>query len=156
MVPLIIAAIWGWLTGPVFVPSPFSPSSFNRTSHRTTQDTDEDRHQAKAKSFSLLGSVWDWLSGSFAAKSALEVLKPEVVPQTPLKVTPHREKRSLATFDLIFGALTHWFIPENFIKNTDELTNQTSPAFTPLSIQQCGFNQGSYSPQTRHGGSYCH
>ena len=131
IVPLIIGAIWGWLTGPVVVPSPFSPSAFNRT----TRTTDQDRFRPKAKSFSLFGFVWDLLSGSFAARTVLGVFKPEAVPQTQLEVALHREKRSLAIFDLVSGVLTHWILPDGLIKNTDELANQTLPAFTLLSIQ---------------------
>ena len=114
---------------------PFYPSAFNRTSNRTTRATDEDRFQPKAESFSLVGFVWDLLSGTVTAKTVLGVFKPEAAPQIPVEAIPHREKRSLAIFDLVSGALTHWLIPECLIKNTDELANQTLPAFTPLSIQ---------------------
>ena len=89
IVPLIIGAIWGWLTGPVFVPSPISPLAFNGTSNQTTRATDEDRFKPKARSFSLFGFVWDLLSGSFAARSVLGVFKPEVVLQIQLEGAPH-------------------------------------------------------------------
>ena len=76
VVPLIIGAIWGCLTGPVFVPSPFTPAAFNRTPNRTTWSTDEDRLQPKAKSFSLFGFVWDLHSGNLATKAVLRASAP--------------------------------------------------------------------------------
>ena len=109
--------------------------AFNGTSNQTTRATDEDRFKPKARSFSLFGFLSDLLSGSFAARAVLGAFEPEAVPKAQLEVAPHREKRTLAIFDLVSGALTHWILPEGLIKNTDELANQTSPAFTPLSIQ---------------------
>ena len=142
--PLIIGAICGWLSGPAFVPSTFSPSSFNRTSNRTTRDADEDHFQPKAKSFSLLGFVWNLLSGSFVARSVLGVFQPKAVPQTPLEAAPHREKRSLAIFDLVSGALTHWILPEGQqdFAGLHSVVHSTHPSFP-----QCGVNQGGYSTQ---------
>ena len=148
IVPLIIGAIWGWLTGPVIVPSPFSPLAFNGTSNQTTRDTDEDRFKPKARSFSLFGFMSDLLSGSFAARAVLGAFEPEAVPKAQLEVAPRQEKRTLAIFDLVSGALIHWILPEGLIKNTDELANQTSLAFTPLSIQLIQASRNVVSIQT--------
>ena len=65
---------------------------------------------------------------------------------------PHREKRSLAIFDLVTGALTHWILPENLIKDTEELANKTTPTFAPLSIQllQASSNVVSTKDEARH------
>ena len=68
------------------------------------------------------------------------------------EVAPHQEKRSLAIFDLVSGALTHWILTKDLIKNTNELANQTSPAFTPLSVQiiQASRNVVSTKEAPRH------
>ena len=73
--------------------------------------------------------------GYLAAKTVSGDFKLEAITKIPVTEAPHREKRSLAIFDLVTGALTHWILPEGLIKNTDELANKTTPAFTPLSIQ---------------------
>ena len=70
-----------------------------------------------------------------AAKTVSGDFKLEAIPRISTAEAPHREKRSLAIFDLVSGALTHWIIPEDLIKNTDELANKTTPSFTPLSIK---------------------
>ena len=61
--------------------------------------------------------------------------KLEAIPRILTEEAPPHEKRFLAIFDLVSGALTHWILPEDLIKNTDELTNKTTPSFTPSSIQ---------------------
>ena len=73
--------------------------------------------------------------GDLRCQDRLKSLQTRAAPQIPVEAITHREKRSLAIFDLVSRALTHWILPEGLIKNTDELANQTSPAFTPLSIQ---------------------
>ena len=73
--------------------------------------------------------------GTFAAKTILGVFKPIATTQPTLETAPHREKRSLAIYDLVSGALTHWILPEGLIRNNDKLANQNLPAFAPLSIQ---------------------
>ena len=96
--------------------------------------------------------MWDLLSGSFAAKTVLGVFKSEAVPMFQPEFAPHQEKRSLAIFDLVSGALTHWILTKDLIKNTNELANQTSPAFTPLSVQiiQASRNVVSTKEAPRH------
>ena len=141
IVLLIVGAIWGWLTGPVLVPSPLNPAMFNHTSatshprsNRTTRAADEELTLPTLSFFNVFGFPFRIL-GYLAAKTVSGDFKLEAIPRISSAEAPHREKRCLAIFDLVSGALTHWILPEDLIKNTDELANKTTPSFTPVSVK---------------------
>ena len=162
IVPLLIGAIWGWLTGPTSVPSPLANlalTKYNSTkghlllpkSNRTKRAIDDNFFQSGLSFLDIFGFPFKVL-GYLAARTVSGDFKLESIPRTAMAEAPHREKRSLAIFDLVTGALTHWILPENLIKNTEELTNKTTPTFTPLSIQllQASRNVVSTKDAIRH------
>ena len=162
IVPLLIGAIWGWLTGPTIVPSPLANlalQQYNRTtghlrspeSNRTKRAVNEPFFQPGLSFFNIFGFPFRVLS-YLAAKTVSGDFKLEALPRPVKAEAPHREKRSLAIFDLVTGALTHWILPENLIQNTEELANKTTPTFAPLSIQllQASRNVVSTKDAIRH------
>ena len=108
IVPLLIGAIWGWLTGPAIVPSPLShvtyaavnqtSATFHPKSNRTKRTIQDKLTLPGLSFFNIFGFPFRVL-GYLAAKTVSGDLKLEAIPKVPATEAPHREKRSLAIFD---------------------------------------------------------